>query len=74
MDYEFKLDENGAVSIYDKGDTIPFCFQPNWPSGEAWGTGEAEAWARQLILSLSDDTEELAGDTPSQPTKPRPTV
>jgi hypothetical protein len=63
---------DGAVLIYEGDNEAPFMFQPTWPDGSAWAEGEAEAWAAQVILSLTDPTSELPGDSPDAPTKPRP--
>jgi hypothetical protein len=63
---------DGAVLIFEGENEAPFMLQPTWPDGSAWAEGEAEAWAAQVILSLTDPTSELPGDSPDAPTKPRP--
>lgn len=63
---------DGAVLIYEGDNETPFMFQPTFPDGSAWGEGQAEAWAKQVILSLTDPTADLPGDSPDAPTKPRP--
>jgi hypothetical protein len=63
---------DGAVLIFEGDNEAPFMLQPTWPDGSAWAEGEGEAWAAQVILSLTDPTSELPGDNPNEPTKPRP--
>jgi hypothetical protein len=70
--YTYEIDDKGAVWLYDGINPEPFQYQPNWPDSTPWGDGEAEAWAKQTILSLTDPEAEIAGDNPSEPTKPRP--
>ena len=65
---------DGIVFIYDADSKIPFIRQPNWPSGDAWAKSEAEAWAKQVILSLTDPTADLAGSSPDKPIEPRPVL
>jgi len=72
--FYFEIDEDGAVLIFDGVNELPFVKQPNWPAGQAWGAGEAEAWAEQLILSLTDETADYAGNSPDEPTIARPPV
>lgn len=62
---------DGAVLIFEGDNETPFMFQPFWPDGSEWAEGQAEAWAEQVILSLTDPTADLAGDSPDAPTKPR---
>lgn len=69
--FTFKLDADGSVIIYDGINPEPAIYQPNWPDGTEWADGEAEAWAKQFIISQEDETAELAGDNPAQPTKER---
>lgn len=69
--FTFTLEEDGSVFIYDGVNIEPAIYQPNWPDGTDWAEGEAEAWARQFILAQEDETADLPGDTPSQPTKER---
>ena len=68
MRYEIK---DGAVYIFDAQSDIPFIYQPHWPNGQDWADGEAEAWAAQVILALTDPDADDAGDSPEQPTKPK---
>ena len=63
---------DGAVLIYEGENEVPFIRQPFWPDGSEWAEGQAEAWAAQVILSLTDPEADLAGDSPDAPTKPRP--
>lgn len=65
---------DGVVLIYEGENEVPFLRQPTYPDGSAWGEGQAEAWAEQVILSLTDPTADLAGDSPDAPTKPRPVL
>jgi hypothetical protein len=62
---------DGEVLIFDQGAEIPFLRQPFWPDGTAWGAGEAEAWAEQVILAMTDPDADDAGDSPDAPTKPK---
>jgi len=71
FNFTFEIDDNGAVLLYDGVNPEPFMFQPNWPDGTPWGSGEAEAWAAQVILSLTDPEAQDAGDNPESPTKPK---
>lgn len=70
----YELDENNAISIFVDGQEAPVVFQPTWPNGAPWGSGEAEAWAEQYILSFSDESADMPGLSPEQPTMPRPTA
>jgi hypothetical protein len=69
--YTFSIDEHGAVWFFDGVNPEPFMWQPNWPDGTEWADGEAEAWAKQTILALTDPDADYAGDNPANPTKPR---
>lgn len=62
---------DGAVCLYEDGNDKPFLYQPHWPDGTDWADGEAEAWAQQAVLALTDPTADDAGDNPEQPTKPK---
>lgn len=64
--------ENGVVFIYDQDSDVPFLKQPTWPNGDAWKKGEAEAWATQMILALTDPTADLAGPSRDHHPEPRP--
>ena len=70
---KYEIDQDGALLIYNDSDE-PIIYQPQWPNGAEWSDGEAEAWADQYILSLTDETADLPGDGPEQPTKPRPVI
>jgi hypothetical protein len=70
--FYYELESDGAVVIYDGVNSEPFVKQPCWADGTAWSEGEAEAWAEQVILSITDPTSDLPGDSPDAPTKPRP--
>jgi len=63
---------DGVLFIYDANSEIPFIKQPTWPCGIQWAEGEAEAWAAQTILALTDPTADLAGPSPEIPTEARP--
>lgn len=69
----YEIDKVGAVWLYDGVNPEPFMHQPTWPNNTPWGKGEAKKWAEQVILSLTDDTADLAGDGPDEPTRKRPT-
>jgi len=71
--YNFTIDADG-VKVFEENATIPFLLQPNWPDGQIWGEGEAQAWAEAKFLELTDPTADLAGKSPDQPTIPRPAV
>lgn len=67
------IDDNFTIELFDGVQTEPYIRQPNWPDGTPWASAtEAENWAKQHILSLTDETAELAGISPAQPTLPRP--
>jgi len=71
-DFYFEIADDKSVAIFDGVNPEPFVIQPTWPDGTAWGVGEAEAWAEQMILSVTDVTSDLPGDSPDAPTKVRP--
>lgn len=65
---------DSVLRIYaENEDTVPHVEQPTWPNGDAWQEGEAEAWAEQYILSLTDSTSDFPGPDRTTPTLPRPT-
>jgi hypothetical protein len=68
--YKYTIDADG-VKVFEDNAKVPFLLQPNWPDGQEWGAGEAEAWAEQKILELTDNTADCAGHNPEQPTIPR---
>lgn len=72
MEYRYEIDADGSLWVYDSLNPEPFLFQPTWPHGASWGKGEAKKWAEQLILSMTDLTADLPGDSPDRPTNPRP--
>jgi hypothetical protein len=63
---------DGVLFIYQNNSKIPFIKQPTWPCGDEWADGEAEAWAEQTILALTDATADLAGPSREMPTEVRP--
>ena len=71
--YKFVIDEDG-VKFFADADTIPFLLQPNWPDGDAWETGEAESWAAQKLLELTDADADLPGNNRDNHPRPRPTL
>lgn len=71
--YRYTIDADG-VKLFEDKSTVPFLIQPTWPDGQAWGDGEADAWAQAKITELTDDTADLAGHNPDNPTIPRPVV
>lgn len=70
--YTFTIDEDNAVHVFD-AEGVKIVFQPDWPDYTPFAdAGQATSWAEQLILSMTDETADLPGDSPEQPTKPRP--
>ena len=69
--YRYTIDADG-VKVYEDNNTFPFILQPNWPDGQAWGDGEAQAWAEAKVAELSSDTAPFAGHNPDRPTIARP--
>jgi hypothetical protein len=72
FEFIYQVAADNSVAIFDGVNPEPFVIQPTWPDGTAFGVGEAEAWAEQLIASITDATADFPGDNPSEPTKPRP--
>jgi hypothetical protein len=70
--YKFVIDADG-VKFFADADTIPFLLQPNWPNGDVWETGEAESWAAQKLLELTDVDADLAGSSRDEHPRARPT-
>lgn len=69
----YEIDDNNAVWIYGDGESVAFCFQPDWPDSTPWADrAEAEAWAIAKIAELTDPEAPLAGVSPANPTEPRP--
>ena len=62
---------DGVVLIYEGENEVPFLRQPTYPDGSPWGAGQAEAWAEQAILAMTDPDADDAGDSPDAPTKPK---
>ena len=62
---------DGAACLFENGNDVPFVKQPHWPNGTPWAEGEAETWAEQALLALTDPDADDAGDTPDAPTKPK---
>ena len=67
------IDAEG-VKIFEEGQDVPFLLQPNWADGDAWEEGEAESWAAQKVLELTDPTADLAGSNRDNHPRPRPEV
>lgn len=75
MERNFSIEilEDNVLEVFDGVNPEPFLRQPHWPNGEAWANAdEARAWGEQMVLSMTDETAELAGPSPEQPTTPRP--
>jgi hypothetical protein len=68
----FEILDNGSVEVWGEATDGPAMVQDSWPDGTAWGEGEAQAWAEQLLLSWADLTADLPGESPDSPTTPRP--
>lgn len=71
-EFFYEVSADNSVAIFDGMNAEPFVVQPTWPDGSAWADGEAQAWAEQMILSLTDETADLPGDSRDEPTKVRP--
>tara|TARA_R110000803_G_scaffold81324_3_gene147267 strand:- start:481 stop:720 length:240 start_codon:yes stop_codon:yes gene_type:complete len=67
----YEIDQDGTLWISIKGAEVPFLKQAAWPDGMAWGKGEADAWAKQFVIASGDPEQEVPGDNPLAPTKPR---
>jgi hypothetical protein len=72
--YTFEIDENNAVRIFMEGIEPPVIFQPEWPSGAAWGSkAEATTWAELYIDSFENpEASILPGYSPEEPIRERP--
>jgi len=76
--YTYEIDEANAIRVWDSENPnendAPFFYQPDYPNGEAWeDAAAAEAWAELFVASLLDPESELVpGDSPAEPSKPRP--
>lgn len=70
----YEINQDGTLLIWGEAEDAPAMAQPSWPDGTAWKKGEAEAWAEQLLLSWQDPLADLPGESPSQPTIPRPVI
>jgi hypothetical protein len=69
--YKYTIDVEG-VKFFADADTVPFLLQPNWPNGDAWESGEAESWAAQKLLELTDADADLAGNSRDDHPRARP--
>jgi hypothetical protein len=70
----YELDENNGINIFEEGNEIPVIYQPHWPDGTPWAdAAEARSWAEIKIAEITDPEAPLAGNSPSEPTFPRPT-
>jgi hypothetical protein len=74
--YRYEIDAQNAIRVWDNENPnendAPFFLQPDWPDATPWADkAEAQAWAEQLILSMTDETADLPGENPDQPTNPR---
>lgn len=65
---------DGVLNIYENDRDIPFLRQPTWPNGDEWEPGEAEEWAQQQILALTDPTADLPGPNRENHPTPRPVI
>jgi len=67
--------KNGNVLVYADGNDTAIISQPHWPDGTPWANAtEAMAWGQAFANQLDDEDAPLAGQKPSQPTRPRPTA
>jgi hypothetical protein len=69
--YKFVIDADG-VKFFANGDAVPFLLQPTWPNGDAWESGEAQSWAAQKLLELTDADADLAGNNRDEHPRARP--
>ena len=73
MPTHYEIDSELAIIVFLDDNDYASIIQPNWPDGQAWKNKvEATAWAEQFVLALTDETAELAGPNPEQPTVSRP--
>jgi len=78
MRYEYKIDKNLVLQIWDKEkpneEMKPFLEQPYWPDGTQWADkAQAENWAKAYIEALANPNSEfVAGNSPDKPELPRP--
>lgn len=70
----YEIDETNAIRVYNDGETVPFCFQPDWPDTTPWADrAEAENWAQLLIESMQNpDAEFIPGVSPDKHPTPKP--
>jgi len=67
--YEATKDD---VKIWFGETDEPNILQDTWPNGTKWADKkEAESWALAFIESLENPEALLAGDSPTEPLKPR---
>jgi hypothetical protein len=72
MKFRYEIDKNNAVWIYADSNKVASVFQPDWPDTTPWANkAEAETWAKNWILAVTDETAALPGNNPSEPTVPR---
>jgi hypothetical protein len=74
--FRYEIDENLTLRIWDTTNTHgePFLLQPDWPDGTPWASvEEVTSWAEVKIGEFLDENSLLAGGSPSQPTRERPT-
>jgi hypothetical protein len=73
MKFRYEIDENNAVLIYAEGNDVPVVFQPDYPDTTPWANKtDASNWAKAWITAITDPTAPLPGNSPSEPTIPRP--
>jgi hypothetical protein len=75
LEKQFRIEilEGNVLEIFDGINPEPFARQPYWPDGTAWANAdEAMAWGEQVILSITDQTADFAGNSPAEPTISRP--
>jgi hypothetical protein len=73
MKFRYEIDKNNAVWIFLNDSKVASVFQPDWADGTPWANKtEAENWAKAWILSMTDETAPLPGNSPNEPTVPRP--
>jgi hypothetical protein len=72
---KYEINSSLEVRIWYEDGEAPNIYQPTWPDGTPWASKkEAEAWAKQSILSIQDPTADYPGVSPSQPVIPRATT
>ena len=63
----YEIDDNNAIRVFSEGQSVPFCFQPDWPDSTPWASkAEAENWAELLIESMTNlETTHVPGNSPN---------